>query len=89
MTLTQANRYLCIILESVTEASKGSLHGMPSGHLYAALMGGAGLNLGEFQTLMQIAKEKGLVTESRSNLVTITPTGLEMVAKIRAFNAGT
>jgi predicted transcriptional regulator len=80
MTRQQINAYLVVILETLSEAP----HGVPSGHMYAAMMGGAGLNLGEYQTLVQIAREGGLIKVAGSHLVTLTDKGRQLVEKIRA-----
>lgn len=80
MTRTQANQFLAVILETVAESTQG----VPSGHLYAALMT-AGVTLDQHELLLNVAKTGGLVDVARSHLVTITPKGQEMVAKIKAF----
>jgi hypothetical protein len=81
MTRNEANAYLAAILETIAELPNGA----PSGHLYAALMGR--LELTDYQALVGIAKDAGLVQE-RGHLLTMTPKGREMVAKITAVRAG-
>lgn len=73
-----ANICLSLIIETLAEAPRG----VPSGHIYAALMT-AGISLDDYQGLLGIARECGLV-EVRNHLVTISPKGLEMAAQIKA-----
>jgi hypothetical protein len=81
MNRNEANLYLAAILETVAE----SAHGAPSGHMYAALMGK--MSLDDYSALLDIASEVGLVKVAPSHLVTITPKGADMVAKIKAHRA--
>lgn len=79
MTRQQINAILCVILETLAESS----HGVPSGHIYAALMT-TGISLDSYQAILEIAQKGGLVVVEKSHLVTITPKGLDIVAKIKA-----
>jgi hypothetical protein len=53
--------------------------------MYAALMGK--MSLDDYSALLDIASEVGLVKVAPSHLVTITPKGADMVAKIKAHRA--
>jgi hypothetical protein len=79
MTRNEANVFLAVILGTVGETSGG----VPSGHLYAALMGRMGLD--DYENLIGLAKQAGLVVEARSHLLTLTPKGRDMVATIEKF----
>lgn len=80
MDRSEANACLCAILETLHEIPEG----VPSGHMYAALMGRTSLE--EYEALLEIAKRGGLV-DVKSHLVTITSKGRDMVAKIQAHVA--
>lgn len=82
MTKQQANAYLCAILETVAEVPTGT----PSGIMYAALMDK--LSLDDYQGLLDIARDCGLVKVDRSHLVTLTPKGLDMIVKIQIVKGG-
>lgn len=77
MNRNTLNRYIIAILESLAEAP----HGIPSGHLYAAMM--AVMDLDTYQGVLDVIKTAGLVEVARSHLVTLTPKGMEMVVKIK------
>ena len=79
MNRKQANVYLATILTTVAEAKDSMLGGIPSGHLYAALMGR--MSLEEFNMLIGICKEGGLLIDAH-HLLTLTPKGQEMAKKI-------
>lgn len=79
MDRKQANVILAVILETVAEASA---IGAPEGPMYAAMMG-HGVELADFQTLVEFAVSADLVKKS-GHLLTITSKGREMVAKIAA-----
>lgn len=81
MTRNEANVFLAVILETVAAAGAA---GAPSGPMYAAMMGR--MDLGDYQTLVGIATDCGLVTQA-SNVVHITLKGRDTVAKIDASRA--
>jgi hypothetical protein len=80
MTRNEANVILAAILETVAEVNDA-----PSGHMYAALMGKVSLD--DYNELLGIARNVGLVTVSPAHLVSITDKGRQMVEKIKAHRA--
>ena len=63
------------IIETLAEKTEGT--GLPSGHMYAALMGLVGL--GEFQSILSALERAGLV-EVSGHYVTATKSARELLA---------
>jgi hypothetical protein len=79
----EASVFLAVILTTVAKSGNCEV---PSGHLYAALMGR--LSLDDYQGLIDIASNVGLVTV-QSHVVTITSKGREIAEKINAATVRT
>ncbi len=78
MTRNECNVFLAAILETVAASPTGA----PAGVMYAALCGR--MDLLDFEGLLTIAKEVGLVTRDASHVIKITAKGRATVAKIEA-----
>jgi nitrate reductase assembly molybdenum cofactor insertion protein NarJ len=82
MTRNELNTYLAIVLETLAEAGDD---GAPSGPMYAAMMGHLGEDaFNRYSTIVQVLLKGKLATQSPSHVLTITPAGRAIVAKIEA-----
>lgn len=71
---------LClVVLSAIADLSDGVMGGVPSGHLYASLMGQ--MDLTTYQRIIETIKSAGWVTES-GHLLTATERGKAIGAKV-------
>lgn len=78
MDKTQLNKYLAVIITSIAEHKEAV-----SGHVYAAMMNHVDIH--EYNMMIAILIQTDIITRDASHILTITPKGLDLAAKITAI----
>ena len=84
--MTLSDKQKLILATIITAVNQGDpIMGpgeIPSGHLYARLLGAVGLV--EYQQLLKIAEAHDLIKQKRGHVIRITPYGAEVAEQISA-----